>query len=151
MYLKLKELIHTKVNEVFLEYQKEHSIISGDIDPFDAQRIDQIEIALSEVVKRVVAYQQKKMLDDFTPSWYIYTNAEGIADSETFGQITEDQFFTKVSKRIAFDDIDDITVQKIYFRGKEVEYAGWQPGMKYEYKDLNGNTIWVGEFPEWDH
>ncbi len=89
--------------------------------------------------------------DALAPSWYIYTDAEGIAHSETYGQITEDQFFTKVSRRICFDDIDDTSVQKIYYKGKEVYYAGWQPCMRFEYKDRNKNTVWVGEFPEWDH
>ena len=96
-------------------------------------------------IKEIINY------DDFIPSWYIYTDSEGIAHSETFGQITEDQFFTKVSKKICFDDLDDSAVQKIYYKGKEVEYAGWQPCMKYEYKDLDGNTVWVGYFEEWDH
>lgn len=90
--------------------------------------------------------------DDFTPSWYIYTDSEGIAHSETFsGDITENQFFTKVSKRICFDDCTDETVHKIYYKGKEVYYAGWQPCMKYEYKDRDGNTVWVGYFEHWDH
>ena len=96
-------------------------------------------------IKEIINY------DDFIPSWYIYTDCEGIAHSETFGQITADQFFTKVSKKICFDDLDDSTVQKIYYKGKEIEYAGWQPCMKYEYKDLDGNTVWLGNFPEWDH
>lgn len=148
----LKHLIHEKINEIFLEYQQANNIIDGGIDPFDAERLEQIEKALAELIERVSKYQKKKMhFDDLAPSWYIYTDAEGIAHSETFGQITEDQFFTKVSKRIAFDDLSNETVQKIYYKGKEVEYAGWQPCMKYEYKDLDGNTVWVGNFPEWDH
>ena len=96
-------------------------------------------------IKEIINY------DDFIPSWYIYTDSDGDAHSETFGQITADKFFTKVSKKICFDDLDDSSVQKIYYKGKEVEYAGWQPGMKYEYKDLEGNTVWVGYFEEWDH
>lgn len=147
----LKKLIHEKINEVFLEYQQANNITDGGIDPFDAERLEQIEIALAELIVRVSKYQKKIDFDVLTPSWYIYTDAEGIAHSETFGQITEDQFFTKVSKRIAFDDLTNETVQKIYYKGKEVEYAGWQPCMKYEYKDLDGNTFWVGTFPEWDH
>ena len=147
----LKDLIHEKINEIFLEYQQANNIIDGGIDPFDAERLEQIEIALAELIVRVSKYQKKIDFDVLAPSWYIYTDAEGIAHSETFGQITEDQFFTKVSKRIAFDDLTNETVQKIYYKGKEVEYAGWQPCMKYEYKDLDGNTFWVGNFPEWDH
>lgn len=90
-------------------------------------------------------------MNRLTPSWYIYTDAEGIAHSEVFGEIDMDQFFCKVSKRIAFDDLEDITVQKIYFRGQEVEYAGWKPGMRFEYQNLDGNTIWIGTFEHWDH
>lgn len=148
----LKDLIHEKINEIFLEYQQANNIIDGGIDPFDAERLEQIEKALAELIERVSKYQKKKMhLDDLAPSWYIYTDAEGIAHCETFGKMDMDMFFYNVSKRIAFDDIYDETVQKIYYKGKEVEYAGWQPCMKYEYTDLDGNTIWVGNFPEWDH
>lgn len=148
----LKQLIHDKINEVFLEYQNANNITSGDIHPEDAVELDNFEDALAEFVERVCAYQPKEInFDDFTPSWYIYTDADGEVHSETFGQITENQFFTKVSKRIAFDDLDNITVQKIYFRGKEIEYAGWQPCMTFEYKDLDGNTVWIEQFEEWDH
>ena len=62
-----------------------------------------------------------------------------------------DKFFHDVSNIIAFDDCTNYTIISIVFDGKELEYAGWQPSMKYEYKDLDGNTVWVGEFPEWDH
>lgn len=149
----LKELIHDKINEVFLEYQEANNIISGDIEPFDAVLLDELECQLEIVIKRICAKQPKKInFDDFIPSWYIYTDSEGTARCQTFdGQTTANQFFTCVSKRICFDDLDDITVQKIYFHGKEVEYVGWQPCMKFEYKDLNGNTVWVGQFEHWDH
>jgi hypothetical protein len=148
----LKQLVHDKINEVFLEYQKANNVTSGDIHPFDAFTLEQIEDSLEALIRKVVAYQPKAIrFDDLAPSWYIYTDAEGTAHSETFGQITEDQFFTKVSRRIAFDDLYDETVQKIYYKGKEVEYVGWQPCMKFEYKDLKGNTIWVGQFEHWDH
>jgi hypothetical protein len=151
-YKMLRELIHDKINEIFAEYQKANNITSGDIDPFDAYQLDVFEDRLAEIIERACLTMPKAInYDDFTPSWYIYTDYEGVAHSETYGQITPDQFFTKVSRRICFDDINDETVQKIYLGGKEVVYAGWQPGMKYEYKDLDGNTVWVGYFPEWDH
>ena len=89
--------------------------------------------------------------DDFAPSWYVYTDWEGNAYAKHFGNVDADFFFTNVSKKICFDDLYDENVQKIYFKGKEVDYVGWQPGMKYEYKDLDGNTIWVGYFEEWNH
>ena len=149
----LQQLVYEKINEIFAEYQKAHNITSGDIDPFDELQLDLIKRGLEQLVERVCSYQPKAInIDAFTPSWYIYTDCDGVAHSETFdGDFGEDYFFTKVSKRICFDDLEDITVQKIYYKGKEVEYAGWQPCMKYEYKDLNGNTVWVGYFEEWDH
>ena len=147
----LKELIHEKINEVFAEYQKANNIISGDISVADQLELDALETHLEAVIDRVCEKQQKVMLEDLTPSWYIYTDSEGTAHSEVFGQISIDQFFTKVSKRIAFDDLADETVQKIYYKGKEIEYAGWQPCMRFEYKDLNGNIVWSGQFENWDH
>ena len=147
----LKELVHEKINEVFLEYQKANNIVSGDIDPFDAEYLDRLEEQLTQHIERVCAKQPRENYDKLAPSWYIYTDSEGIAHSETFGVIGMDMFFGKVSNRIAYDDITGDTVQKIYFQGKEVEYAGWQSGMTFEYKDLDGNTVWVEQFEEWDH
>jgi hypothetical protein len=148
----LKELITKKIDEIFAEYQEANNIPNGNIDLWEAQRLDDIEEALAELINRVCPIPKKELnTEDFTPSWYIYTDAEGIAHSETYSRLSIDQFLTKVSKRIAFDDLDDITVQKIYFKGKELVYVGWQPGMKFEYTDLEGNSIWIGYFEEWDH
>lgn len=148
----LRELIHDKINEIFAEYQQANNITDGDIDPYDALQLDLIERDLEELVRQVCANQPKAIdFDAHTPSWYIYTDSEGTVHSETFGKIDMDMFFYNVSKRIAFDDLADETVQKIYYRGNEVEYVGWQPGMKYEFTDLDGNSVWAGYFPEWDH
>ena len=147
----LNKLIHTKINEIFAEYQKANNIISGDISVVDALELDRLAEDLEALIIEICAKQPKQSFDKLAPSWYIYTDYEGIAHSETFGEIDMDKFFCKVSKRIAFDDVNCETVQKIYFRGKEVEYAGWQPCMKMEYKTLYGETVWVGYFPEWDH
>ena len=54
-------------------------------------------------------------------------------------------------KSIAFSDCTEKQVEKIYFKGKEVVYAGWQHGMTFEFKDLDGNTVWCESFPHWDH
>lgn len=211
----LKELIHDKINEVFLEYQKANHIISGDIDPFDAEYLDQLEEQLEQHIERICAKQPKVDIDNlpkefnfkskintlvnmyhavereddylvtsdsgcmwpfdkaeihryllkgdyyiveeepdydnFIPSWYIYTDREGIAHSEAFSKIDMDKFFYIISKRIAFDDLSGETMHKIYYKGKEVEYVGWRPGMRFEYKNLKGKTVWVGQFEQWDH
>ena len=54
----LKQLIHEKINEVFLEYQKANNITSGDISPFDAIRLEHIEETLEELIVRVCEYQK---------------------------------------------------------------------------------------------
>ena len=54
----LKHLIHEKINEVFLEYQKANNITSGDIQPFDVMRLEHIEEALEELIVRVCEYQK---------------------------------------------------------------------------------------------
>lgn len=55
----LRELIHTKINEIFAEYQKANNITSGDIQPFDAARLEHIEEALEELIARVCEYQKE--------------------------------------------------------------------------------------------
>jgi hypothetical protein len=148
----LKELIREKVDEIFLVYQEINHVTDGDIKPFDAMKLDQIEEELATLIERVVAYQPKEIVaEDFTPSWYIYTDCDGDAHDIVYGYDNTNGFFVDVSKRIAFDDCTDETVHKIFWKGKEVVYAGWQPGMRFEYKDLDGNTVWVGQFEHWDH
>ena len=148
----IRELVHDKIDEVFLEYQKANNIISGDISPEDALILENFEEAFADHIERICSKQPKAInYDDFTPSWYIYTDWEGNAYAKHFGSVDADFFFTSVSKMICFDDLDDTNVEKIFYKGKEVFYAGWQPCMKYEYTDADGNTIWVGYFEEWDH
>lgn len=57
----------------------------------------------------------------------------------------------KVCQIIAFSDCTDERVTKIVYRGREIEYIGWQPGMKYEFADSNGIIRYSASFPEWDH
>ena len=142
----LRELIHEKINEIFTEYQKANNITSGDIDPLDALQLDLIERGLEKLVERVCAYQPKGCA-----AFYKYRTGEGDVYTKTYDIVTMDKFFHDVSNIIAFDDCTNYTVTSIVFDGKEFQYAGWQPCMKFEYKDLDGNTVWVGEFPEWDH
>lgn len=68
-----------------------------------------------------------------------------------YEEVDTNAFFITVSKHIAFSDCSNEDIISIYFGGKEIKYAGWQQGMKFEYKDLDGNTVWVGVFEHWDH
>ena len=56
----LKHLIHEKINEVLLEYQKANNITSGDISSFDAMRLKHIEEALEELIVRVCECQKEE-------------------------------------------------------------------------------------------
>lgn len=103
---------------------------------------------------KVKEYKEPKNLnfDTLTPSWFIYTDSDGEVTCEVHHDpFDELGFFVKVAKCIAFDDCTDKQVEKIFFKGKEVVYAGWQPGMTFEFKDLDGNTVWRESFPHWDH
>lgn len=70
---------------------------------------------------------------------------------EELAEMNMDRFFTQVSKRIAFDDCSNEEILAIFYKGKEIHYAGWQVGMRFEYRDAEGNAVWAGDFPHWDH
>ena len=147
----LKHLITKKIDEIFLACQEVEGITDGNIYPHDALHLEEIERELETLINKVIAYQKEVNYDAFAPSWYIYTDDKGEIHDVVYGYADTNNFFTDVSRRIAFDDCSGETVQKIYYKGKEVEYAGWQSGMRFEYKDLDGNTVWVGIFEHWDH
>jgi hypothetical protein len=86
-----------------------------------------------------------------TDTFIVYENSEGSTEVWAFEKIDMDKFFYRISKHYAFSDCSMEHITRIYYKGKEIEYVGWQPNMKFEYKDRNSNTIWIGEFPEWNH
>lgn len=142
----LKELVHNKINEAFAEYQEAKNILDGDITPIDAARLEGIEIMLCELIERVCLYQKK-----MPQSFYIYTDDEGIAHTKVYDKIDMDKFFCEISKRIAFSDCSGEEVTKIYWKGKEVTYLGWQSHMTFQYINSKGTIIWSGMFENWDH
>lgn len=54
----LKELIHDKIDEIFLQLQDANNIADGGIYPLDALRLEEIEEELAELVERVINYQK---------------------------------------------------------------------------------------------
>ena len=54
----LKELIHSKIDEIFLEMQNAEGITDGGIDPFDALYLDQLEEQLEQHIARIIKYQK---------------------------------------------------------------------------------------------
>ena len=57
----LKQLIRTKIDEIFLEMQNKLGITDGGIDPFDALYLDQLEEQLEQHIARVINYQKGGM------------------------------------------------------------------------------------------
>lgn len=62
--------------------------------------------------------------------------------------------FNKVAYNYAFDDCDDSFAgyEKIMCDGKECEYAGWEPGMKFRFYDVETDEdVYTCCHEEWDH
>jgi len=65
---------------------------------------------------------------------------------------TKDELFYELAKLYAFNDLDTgMEVTKIVCEGKPCYYTGWQPDMVIEFANENGDIIYGGQFPEWDH
>ena len=79
----LKELISTKINEIFAKYQEANNITDGDIHPLDVLQLDIIERELERLIEKVCAKQPREM----PASFYVYTDSEGNAHSVTYEHI----------------------------------------------------------------
>lgn len=88
----LKELIHEKINEVFLECQEANGIISGDISPLDAEYLDRLEQELANHIARIIKYEIE-----------MYKQGQLIAVN---GGIYEYQKYDKVAKVHIVSEID---------------------------------------------
>jgi hypothetical protein len=58
----------------------------------------------------------------------------------------------KASQIYAWHDCDDTyDIEEIMCDGEPLFYKGWQPGMLFEFYDLNGTIVYSAEFMCWDH
>ena len=58
----------------------------------------------------------------------------------------------KASQFYAWSDCDDTyEIVEIMCDGEPLFYKGWQPGMLFEFYDLNGTIVYSAEFMCWDH
>ena len=107
------------------------------------QDLDTLAASLLEgEVDESINYFEYELLEDFgEPHKYI----------RNYGVVGSEVMMRKVCQIIAFSDCTDERVTKIIYKGREIEYVGWQPGMKYEFADSNGVVVWSASFPEWDH
>lgn len=68
--------------------------------------------------------------------------------------MTADAMFRDAAYFYAMSDCcgDEMEIEEISCEGQKCYYVGWQPGMTYEFrKEDDGEMIWVGSFPQWDH
>ena len=98
----------------------------------------------------------KCLLNDcaYYSNCYILRNKEdGEIIVKSYNKERSEVMMHDVSKQICFSDCDDTYgVIKIMYRGREVEYTGWQPGMIMSYKYTEtGDAAWSGCFPQWEH
>lgn len=143
----LKQLIHDKIGEIFTTYKAANNIVGMELNNENAEYIRQVERILELVV--ISACSRNTNADP--TSFYTYRDKNGVVHMVADDGINEDKFFTNISRRIAFDDCTDEEVLSIFWRGQEVEYAGWKPMMLFDYLDADGNVFWSGSFENWDH
>lgn len=142
----LIELIDNKIDEIINTYA---NCLNADvyISDFEKGRLQKIKSALKDFIVNCMVLPQEST----SKNTFFVVKVNGEIYVHAYDDIDMDKFFYKVSKIIAFSDCADERILGIFYNGIEVNYAGWQPNMRYEYKDANGLTVWVGDFPEWDH
>ena len=86
--------------------------------------------------------------DDVSTYVRIYDEADfGLIDVKTLNEVCHD-----AARDYCFSDCSDEEVVAVFVNGRELEYAGWKPGMHYVFRDAETKeTVWEGRFPEWDH
>ena len=108
------------------------------------QDLDILAEALAEGdIDENVNYYEYRVYDFDDESEDVVTRNFTKADCE--------KMMRQVCKTICFSDCTDERVTKIVYRGREIEYNGWQPGMNMEFVDANRVVRYSGCFPEYDH
>lgn len=81
-----------------------------------------------------------------------------VADGEPIRQeitITKEMFqdyaFRVAAKIAAYDDIYDANNIRVHHAGRTYHYVGWQPGMKIEFANEIGVSVWCDYLYECDH
>ena len=134
-------------------------IFDGIADEFDEdsetyKAIAEVEEDLSILLK---SYEEvicaKKEPVSCKNCYILRDHEDGEVIVKTYDENQADVMMRDVSKVICFSDCDDtFEVIKIVYHGREVEYAGWRPGMEMAYYfSVTGDLAWSGCFPHWDH
>lgn len=130
----LKELIHEKINEVFAEYQKANNIISGDIEPFDAQQLELAEGILAEIIERVCEDQPRE-----TTKLYKITYTETLVHWFYVDAVNEQQAQEIFEQKLANGEFDfshgDVDDTDFKIEECEIEMHEDDNGTHYVWKD----------------
>ena len=63
-----------------------------------------------------------------------------------------DELFYELTSIYAFDDLNTgMRITKISCEGMHCHYIGWQPNMVIEFANENGDIIYGGQYPQWNH
>ena len=116
---------------------------------FEVENLKELKMVLL-LNLRFNKYQLSDMVSDTCETFFVVEHEDGIY-IRGLDEGSYDQWFTQLAKILAFDDCSGERVLYIMYKGKELHYTGWKPGMLYEFADKKGNVIWSASFPEWDH
>ena len=125
-------------------------IFDGIYGEFD----DEMNESISEVEKNVAtllrSFDDVEEPVDVSINYYEFSvpNHLGIEQREhrDFTYDHADDMMRKVCQTICFSDCSEECVDKIVYRGKELEYVGWQPDMVF-----TKEVAWEGCFSDWSH
>ena len=140
-----------------------HDSLSGLFDCLYNEYDDETNEAMceveSEIINLLVQYEadfvaEKENYCHRYSNCYILRDCEdGEVIVKTYDDDKANTMMRDVSKIICFSDCDDtFEVVSIVYKGREVEYAGWKPGMVMDFKDKEtGISAWGCCRPDWEH
>ena len=111
------------------------------------------QMNIGNEVTQIVTGAQNVHEGDIVPAAIPVAHLPGEVTIKAYDADKQNTMMRDVSSLICFSDCDDtFWVVKIIFNGREVEYVGWMPQMRYRYRYVDtGDLAWEQSFPQWDH
>lgn len=131
--------------------------IYGEFDDEMNEAIQNVErnigVLTDVYVDKLCSNKKENPYISYSNCYILRDREDGEVIVKSYDKDKADTMMRDVSKVICFSDCDDtFEVIKIVYHGREVEYAGWRPGMEmaYYYAE-SGDLAWKEFFPAWDH
>lgn len=125
---------------------------------FECQDDDETLEALSDIERNLSILKRSLEEGEYDESVnyyeylvYDFDEEQEIRVHKPYAPEDANKMLEDASKTICFSDCSDERVSKIVYRGREVQYAGWQPGMVYQFIDANGKVVYTTVHEEWEH